>query len=115
RLILVFPGGTPAVRARLDGRTPAIDNEVLLLPEQDRSVRVDVRVRDRRLRDPIERAVRSSRLAVLEGDTPTLIFSDRGDEEDAGPSWVVHLMSEKEATAFTGPFVLDRTNPLTDG
>jgi hypothetical protein len=115
RLILQLPANTPAVRARLSGGELGIDSEVILLPDQDRSVRVDTRIRDRRLRDPIERAVKVSRLAKLEADDPTLIFSDRGDETDVGSAWVVYLLAEKDATAYAGPFVLDRASPLTDG
>jgi len=39
--------------------------------------------------------------------------------EDADPdrpdTWVVRLLVEKEAEAFVGPFVLDRSHPLTEG
>jgi hypothetical protein len=115
RLILQFPAGTPAIRARLDDRELPIDSEVLLLPAEERPVRVDVRVRDRRIRDPLEKALLSSRLARPGGDRPQLIFSDRGEESDAGLAWVVHFLSEKEATAYSGPFILDRAHPLTDG
>src|SRR5205085_4280150 len=59
--------------------------------------------------------VKGSKLATLEGDDPGLIFSDRGDEPDAGAAWVVSLISEKDAAAYAGPFVLDRASPLTDG
>ncbi len=115
RLILQFPANTPAVRAKIEGGELAIDSEVILLPDQDRSVRVDTRIRDRRLRDPIERAIKVSRLAKLEADNPTLIFSDRESEADVGPAWVTYLLNEKDATAYSGPFVLDRANSLTDG
>jgi hypothetical protein len=116
RLILQFPPGTPAVRARLeDGELP-IDNVAVLLPAEDRPVRVDVRVRDRRIREPLERALKSSRLAREGGKLPPqLIFSDRGEEPDAGAAWVVQFISEKEATAYVGPFVLDRAHSLTEG
>ena len=30
-------------------------------------------------------------------------------------TWIVQLISEKDATAYSGPFVLDRAHPLTEG
>ncbi len=115
RLILQFPAGTPAVRARLDDGELPIDDVAVLLPAEERPVRVDVRVRDRRVREPLEKALQSSRLTREGGKQPQLIFSDRGDEPDAGAAWVVHFLSEKEATAYVGPFVLDRAHALTEG
>jgi hypothetical protein len=115
RLILQFPSGTPAVRARLDDGELPIDSTVVLLPAEQRPVKVDVRVRDRRVRDPLEKALAASRLVQPAGDRPQLIFSDRGDEPEAGAAWVVYFLPEKEATAYAGPFVLDRAHPLTEG
>ena len=116
RLILQFPPGTPAVRARLEDAELPIDNVAILLPAEDRPVRVDLRVRDRRIREPLEKALKSSRLAREGGNLPPqLIFSDRGDEPTAGAAWVVQFFSEADATAYVGPFVLDRAHPLTEG
>lgn len=115
RLIVQFPANTPAVRARLDDTELPIDSEVILLPAEERPVRVDVRIRDRRIREPVEKALFSSRLARPVGAVPQLIFSDRAEEKEVGSAWVVTFLSEKDATAFAGPFVLDRAHQLTDG
>src|SRR5262249_28025063 len=49
-------------------------------------------------------------------DRPVLIFSDRGEESDAtGNTWLVQLTPEKDASAYSGPFILDRTHPVTEG
>jgi hypothetical protein len=41
------------------------------------------------------------------------------DSADAPPAdsdcWQLHLMQEKDAEAYLGPFVLERTHPLTEG
>jgi hypothetical protein len=117
RLVLQFPRNAPAVRARIDEDDLAIDNEVILQPAAVRPVRVDVRLLDRRLREPLARALKSARNADLAGNLPPeLIFTDRADEPDAPEgAWLVQLISEKEATAYAGPFVLDRAHPLTEG
>ncbi|MFO0846179.1 MAG: VWA domain-containing protein [Gemmataceae bacterium] len=115
RLIVQFPPNTPAVRGRLDDGVLPIDSSVTLLPAEERPVRVDVRVRDGRIREPVVKALSSARLARLTDQRPQLIFTDRGEEKDAGSAWVVSFLSEKDATAFAGPFVLDRAHPLTEG
>jgi hypothetical protein len=115
RLIVQFPANTPAVRARLDDGVLPIDSSVTLLPVEERPVRVDVRIREGRIREPVVKALASARLARLTDDRPQLIFTDRGEEKDAGAAWVVSFLNEKEATAFAGPFVLDRAHPLTEG
>ncbi|MFO0878547.1 MAG: BatA and WFA domain-containing protein [Gemmataceae bacterium] len=115
RLIVQFPPGTPGVRARIDDDAMTLDNEVFLFSPEEKSVRVDVRVRDRRLREPVEKALGSTRLARVVSAAPQLIISDRDTETDAGSAWVVYFLSEKNATAYSGPFVLDRAHPLMEG
>src|SRR5262249_22530975 len=115
RLILQFPPNTPAVRARLGDDDLAIDNEAVLLPAQSRPVRVELRVRDRRLREPVEKALKAARLGQTVVKDPHLIFSDRSEERDAGDAWVAQLISERDASAFSGPFILDHAHPLIEG
>jgi hypothetical protein len=115
RLILPLGEDAPALHARLliDDALP-IDNEVSLLPVSARPVRVEVRLSDDDLRRPVEKALRSTRRALLTDTRPDVIFSD--DPETAeGDAWRVLVLAEKNALAYTGPFVLDRTHPLTDG
>src|SRR6185295_11897700 len=51
------------------------------------------------------------------GKKPQLVITDSPDlpEEATVESWYVHVLQEADADAFLGPFVLDRTHPLTDG
>jgi hypothetical protein len=116
RIILQPPPGTGALVARINDDELALDNEVRLEPAGERRVRVDVRVLDRRLRDPLNRAVRAASNAVESDQNPDLVFTDRAarPDVDAG-TWVVHILAEKDATAYTGPFVLDRAHALTEG
>jgi hypothetical protein len=116
RLVLQFPPNTPAVRARIDDDDLDIDNQAILQPADRRPVRVDVRILERRLRDPVDRALRSARNAELTDVKPELIFSDQGDDPDAVEStWLVQFVLDKESTAYAGPFVLDRAHPITEG
>jgi hypothetical protein len=116
RMVLQFPDNTPAIRARIDDDDLAIDNEVVLQPVPIRPVRVEVRLLDRRLREPVERAIRSARNTDTGSDRPELIFTDRTDDTDLPDNlWQVQFVADKDATAYAGPFVLDRAHPLTEG
>jgi hypothetical protein len=115
RLVVQFPPNTPAVRARLGPDDLKIDNEVTLLPGQARPVKVELRLKDRRLREPVEKGLKATRLGEVVLKDPHLIFSDRDKEPGAGAAWVVYLLRERAATAFAGPFVLDHSHPLIEG
>jgi hypothetical protein len=115
RIILQLKPDTSALRASLDSDALAIDNEVNLLPSTSRPVRVEVRVGARELREPLTRAIKAVRSATLTEARPEVIFTDGAEEDEGGDAWVVRLLAEKEAEAYSGPFVLDRTHPLTEG
>jgi hypothetical protein len=116
RVILQPAPGTGTLVARLDDDELALDNQVQLLPAGLGKVRVDLHVLDRRIREPLQKAIRASNNAVESTKDPEVLFTDRPTRPEVGPAtWVVHLLSEKDATAYTGPFVMDRTHPLTEG
>jgi hypothetical protein len=116
RLLLKLPAAAGAVTARLDDDALDIDNRVTLVREARPPVRAEVRVRDEALRPLLEKALRATGRAELGPGRPDLLFTD---QEGAGvedpDTWPVRLMVAKDAEAFVGPFVLDRSHPLTDG
>ena len=94
------------------------DDAVTLLPATPRPVRVLIRMANNRLRELIRRALGATRLAEIVNDRPDLLITDRAGEPTAPEqSWIAQFSSpdKGEVAAFSGPFVLDRTNPLTDG
>jgi len=47
---------------------------------------------------------------------PQLLITDDPNAQPAtADTWLIQLIAEKDAEAFIGPFVLDRTHPLTEG
>jgi hypothetical protein len=115
-VVLQLKEGTPALRARLGDDALAIDNQVALLPDLPKPVRVAVQIRDARLRGLVEKAVRATRGTVLTAVRPEILFTDQEDARPEGPdTWLVYLLAEKEAEAYAGPFVVDRAHPLTEG
>jgi hypothetical protein len=107
---------TPALTARLGDDALDIDNRVTLLPEAKPPVSLRVRIADEVLRPLVERALQATGRTVMDRARPELLFTDTEDADPESPdTWVIRLLAEKDAEAFVGPFVLDRTNPLTEG
>ncbi|HEY7155777.1 MAG TPA: BatA domain-containing protein [Gemmataceae bacterium] len=116
RVTLSLRERTPLLRARLDENDLAIDNRVSLLPVAAKPVRTDVRIEDKTLRELIDKVLRATGRAVPDEARPDLIFTEEIEPpEDAGDAWIMHVLAEKNAVSYTGPFVLDRNHPLTEG
>jgi Aerotolerance regulator N-terminal len=115
RLVLTFKSGAPALRARLIGDALDVDNQIVLLPESERLVRVDMRLRDAALRAVIERALQSMQGVLLAADRPELVITDGETKIEDQDAWTLRIISEKDAASFLGPFVVDRAHPLSDG
>jgi hypothetical protein len=112
--VLALKEGVPAVRARLEADDLDFDNEAILLPAAHRPVRVRVRIGDAALRALVERGLKAARGVEDVAEQPDLLLTD-GDDEAPGDAWVVRLRSAGPAAAYDGPFVVDRTHPLTAG
>jgi hypothetical protein len=116
RIIMPLPEGTSILHARLGADDLLIDNEVSLLPSPVRPIRTKLRIEDRTLRDLIDKALRATHNAMPVETQPDILFTDREEQpEDADESWLVHVLAEKNSAAYTGPFILDRNHPLTEG
>ncbi len=116
RVIMTLPAGTGAIRAGLDADELPLDDAVVLQPAETRPVRVSLRLSDNRLRELLSRGLEATRgVKTVPGD-PDLLLTDRAGEVTAPDgAWVVQLLGGDKPAAFSGPFVLDRTHPLTDG
>lgn len=117
RVVLELPvNDTAVVRAAVGGDDLPFDDAVTLVPTARRPVRYDVRLSDPKLRTVVERAVRATGTATPAADRPHLVFLDAAAElPDGDDAWAVRVLAEPDAEAHTGPFVLDRAHPLTDG
>ena len=116
RIFLNVPPKTPALRARIGEDVLAIDNEVVLLPQHRKPVLVDVRIQEPRLRSLIENALASADRALSAKTGPQLLFLDEtAVADDAADAWSMRVITEPEALAYLGPFVIDFTHPLTEG
>jgi hypothetical protein len=116
RLVMEAPDATGTVRASVGDDALNFDNAVVLLAARRKPVTYDIRLSDGELRTAFDRAVKATGLATPADARPHLVFLDGNTEApDSRESWVVRVIRDSEAEAFSGPFVLDRSHPLTDG
>ncbi|HEX9003357.1 MAG TPA: VWA domain-containing protein [Blastocatellia bacterium] len=114
RITLTLKNSAVPLRARLGGDGLDVDNEVVLMPEANRTARVELRLKDARLREIVEKAVQSSPLARLTSEKPELVITDEAESPDA-EAWTLRILSEAGASSYLGPFVVDRAHPMSEG
>jgi hypothetical protein len=117
---IIFRAGSDALLIEgriLEADAFDLDNRASLVRDVLPPVRVDVQIADETMQKPIEKALKATGKTLPPGVRPQLLFTDSQDvpEKTAAETWVVHVLQETDADAFLGPFVLDRTHPLTDG
>jgi hypothetical protein len=114
QFFLSLPARSPALRARLDDDSLAIDNQVLLLPESAKPLRVLVSVAERGLRRAVIRALEATAQTVEVSDRPELVIRDTAADVE-GEVWQLEILGGKQAVAYAGPFVIDHSHRLTQG
>jgi hypothetical protein len=113
---MTFKDGTPKIRARIEDDGLQTDNEIVLLPAQKRSIRVSLKISDPGLVPLFEKALKATRGIKLTDADPDLLITDAVETPQTGPdTWVFRVLVEKVADAYPGPFILDRSHPLTLG
>ncbi|MBN1918360.1 MAG: BatA and WFA domain-containing protein [Verrucomicrobia bacterium] len=116
RLVLEFDANDAPLRASLNGDALAIDNSIVLVPETTRPVRVQLNIGDAALSDLVEKALEATGLVrFVSGGVDLLVTDGAGPLSRGEAMWTVRLIAEEEAESYLGPFVLDRTHPLTEG
>ena len=116
RIFLNLPPQTSPLRARIGADALAIDNEIVLLPQRRKPVRVDIRIQEPRLRSLVENALASTDRTLSAKTAPELVFLDEtAVAADSAEAWSMRVIAEREASAYLGPFVVDLTHPLTEG
>lgn len=116
RVTMTIKNSAVMLRASLSEDGLNVDNQVLLLPESSKLVRVDLRLSDAGLKELIEKALETSSQVRLSSEKPELVITDAADVSvaEAG-SWTLQLLNEKDASSYLGPFVVDKAHPLTEG
>jgi hypothetical protein len=113
---LNVPDPKSTVHAVLADDDLTADNSLILLPQPQRIVRVDLSAAGKTMRDALTRALTASGQALLTDQRPTLQITDQMSASTTGPeTWLVQFVAEAQGEAYVGPFVVDRSHPLTDG
>ncbi len=116
RITMTIKNSIGRLRAQLGEDGLSVDNQVVLLPESSKIVRVDLRLSDATLRELVEKAVGSSSQIRLSSEKPELVITDAAEVNVAdAESWTLQLLNEGDASSYLGPFVVDKAHPLTDG
>lgn len=110
RLTFEVPPGTKVVEAQLANDAAAFDNHVILLPERKPPVLVTVDIRDEALKRDVEHAVTATGRALL-APNGALTIADHRVAND----WAFEFVTGASGVAHAGPFLIDRTNPITEG
>lgn len=89
------------------------DNRITLLPDEKRPLRVALRVSDASLRGVLEPALLATNRAAIGAVDPELVITD-GAVRPNEP-WTLQITRGADGAAFVGPYVVDRTHPLSAG
>jgi Aerotolerance regulator N-terminal len=116
RLFLTVKHGSPPLRARLRGDMLSIDDQVILVPGEHKTVRVDLRIGNQVVRQLVEKALQSTLNAITTKTDPELVITDEMESRDeVSPVWTLRIISENEAGSYLGPFVVDRAHRMSEG
>ncbi len=116
RVIFNLPVGADTLQASLNDDDLLIDNQVLLVPSKKRALRVQVDVTDSpkaNLRTQLIRALESTGQVLLVDSRPDLIIIDR--ETSLTAPYQLEILNGPDPASYEGPFVFDRSHPLTEG
>ena len=119
RIILNLAAGSAELHATAGRDDLAIDNLVVLVSPRRRPLRVQLSVADTgkaatNLRTLLVRAFEACGQAVLVDSRADLVVTDRDPPEPAD-AWQLQTLRGPDAVSYEGPFVLDRSHPLTEG
>jgi hypothetical protein len=114
RVVFNLPAATPLLRAALEPDALAEDNEAQLLPPIHKRIRVQVALTSPALTELANRTLDATGLrAKLDAD-PQLVIH-QSDTITGTNCWSLNWLAASNATAFTGPFIVDTSHPLAEG
>jgi hypothetical protein len=114
RFIFNIPSDTPSLHAALEPDALAEDNEVHLLPPIRTRIRVQVALTNEAFNALVNRTLDATGLRAALTENPELIIHET-DAVANSNSWSFCCVTPTNATAFTGPFIVDTSHPLAEG
>ena len=114
RFVFNIPRITPSLRATLEPDALAEDNEAQLLPPIRKRIRVQVVLTNEAFSTLINRTLDATGLRAAISENPELVVHET-DAVANSNSWSLRCVTTANATAFTGPFIIDASHPLAEG
>ncbi|MCL4177287.1 MAG: BatA domain-containing protein [Verrucomicrobia bacterium] len=117
RLVFEIPGRAPLLEAALEPDALGEDNTVQLLPPIRPRVRVQVAITNAAMHELLSRTLEVTGLRAALSVDPELVIHQASGAVHGTNAWDLRwvLPSAEEGVAFTGPFVIDTSHPLTEG
>jgi hypothetical protein len=114
RFVFNIPSGTASLQAALEADALTEDNEVHLLPPIRQRIRVQVALTNEAFSALVNRTLDATGLRAAISENPELVIHDI-DAVVNSNSWSLRCLMPANATAFTGPFIVDSSHPLAEG
>jgi hypothetical protein len=115
RVVFNVPSSTALLIATLDDDALAEDNQVQLAPPVRKKVRVQVLLANDTLNSLAERALDATGLRAALSQNPELVIQQSDLIPSGSNVWSLNWVVAANATAYTGPFVIDTSHPLGEG
>lgn len=117
RLMFDLPGDHGPFHATLGDDPLQLDNRVTLLPAPRRPVRVELRIGEQAVEASVDEALSATGQAVRVSARGALLITDDPQAVPTGSNqWPVYLLHQADQpVGYVGPFVMDRSHPLTNG
>jgi len=114
RFVFNISSATPSLHAVLAPDALAEDNEVHLLPPIRKKIRVQVALTNEAFSALINRTLDATGLRATLTENPEFVIHET-DAVVSSNSWSLRCVMPANATAFTGPFIVDNSHPLAEG
>ncbi|MCW5554631.1 MAG: BatA domain-containing protein [Verrucomicrobiae bacterium] len=115
RLVFSLPASVPVLEARLDPDALSEDNVVQLLPPIRKRVRVQLSLTNETLNRLVARTLDATGLRAAISESPELVIHQSDSTPAGSNAWSLRWLAPTDATAYTGPFVIDTAHPLAQG
>ena len=114
RLVFNIPDSAPGIRATIGGDALAEDDAVQLLPPIRKRVRVRVSLTNEVLGELVERTLAATGLRAVISQDPELVIH-QSDTSPGSNTWSLNFVVPDKAKAYSGPFIVDSSQPLAEG
>jgi len=116
RMIVNTDANVGPLKVTLNADSLTVDDRIVLLPSSQRKVRVKVRIDDEKIRSLVVKAIETSAVGTVTSIAPEIVIGEKGKATTASQGcWKVEIISDPNAAAYVGPFVMNRSHPLTEG